>query len=98
MSYKAVCNWATAIIAIANSFFGAFVLTRLWAWFVVPLGVPAIGMAHAMGLVLMLALMMMHLKVHEDTDHETGLYRTIARSLAIALAWGLGAIIAGFMS
>lgn len=30
----------------------AFVLTTLWAWFVVPLGVVNIGMAHAYGLSL----------------------------------------------
>lgn len=30
----------------------AFVLSTLWAWFVVPLGVAKIGMAHAYGLSL----------------------------------------------
>lgn len=29
---------------------GAFVLVQLWAWFMLPLGVPAIGVAHAYGI------------------------------------------------
>ncbi len=31
-------------------FFGAYTLTMLWQWFVVPLGVKPIGILHAMGL------------------------------------------------
>lgn len=36
---------------------GAYVLKTLWWWFVVPLGVPAVGMAHAYGLSTIVALM-----------------------------------------
>lgn len=59
---------ATGAIGVGNWFFGAFVLTRMWGWFVVPLGVPAIGMAQAMGLALTLALMVTHLVKHQGAD------------------------------
>lgn len=39
-------------LIIGAVFFGAYTLTMLWGWFVAPLGVKAIGMAHALGLSL----------------------------------------------
>jgi hypothetical protein len=35
--------------------FDSYVITRLWTWFAVPLGVPAIGLAHAAGLTTLVA-------------------------------------------
>lgn len=40
----------TILILTLLSFYSAFVFTVLWGWFVVPLGVPAIGLFHALGL------------------------------------------------
>ncbi len=40
---------ALALVPIAR----AFVVTHLWAWFIVPLGVEPIGMAHAWGLAIL---------------------------------------------
>ena len=54
-------NWAvqiTAFMGLAASFLVAFlalvllrgwVLSVLWGWFLVPLGIPAIGISHALG-------------------------------------------------
>ncbi len=44
------------IAAIIWIFWGGFVISQLWGWFVVPLGVPAINTAHAAGLLLTLSL------------------------------------------
>lgn len=38
----------------------AFAITYLWKWFVVPLGLPPIGIAHAYGLSLCLMVMTPH--------------------------------------
>lgn len=38
---------------VALDFWNAFVITLLWRWFAVPLGVPAIGMAMAIGLAML---------------------------------------------
>lgn len=38
--------------------FRAFVLSRLWAWFLVPLGVPALAVGHALGLIALAVLVM----------------------------------------
>ena len=34
----------------------AFVLTKLWLWFMVPFGLPVIGLAHAYGLTILIFL------------------------------------------
>jgi hypothetical protein len=39
-------------LTLLVSLFKAFVLARLWAYFIVPLGVPGIGQAQAYGLTL----------------------------------------------
>lgn len=44
--------------AAINVFWGGFVIARLWAWFVMPLGAPFIGVLHAAGLVLLFQLAM----------------------------------------
>jgi hypothetical protein len=43
---------ATIISAPIVIFYYAFALSYLWLWFLVPLGVPAIGMANALGIML----------------------------------------------
>jgi len=35
----------------------AYVMRALWTWFVVPLGVPAIGMAHAYGINVLVSIL-----------------------------------------
>lgn len=43
-------------ISVPGTFLEAFVAMKGWEWFVVPLGVPAIGYWHAMGLTLLFYL------------------------------------------
>jgi hypothetical protein len=42
------------LMVVPLSMWHGFVLTKVWAWFVVPLGVVPIGMWHACGLVLLI--------------------------------------------
>lgn len=42
-----------------------WVLSTLWAWFLVPIGAPAIGIATALGISVIIGLFTMHL------NHET---------------------------
>ena len=45
---------AALVLLVAAPPLRAWAVSALWAWFVVPLGVPQIGMAHALGLVMLL--------------------------------------------
>lgn len=49
---KVVIVCGIVALGIPLVLWNAFVLSALWGWFVVPLGVPGINMAHAMGLSL----------------------------------------------
>lgn len=47
-----------AIVAIVLlGFFGAVVIRAYWGWFIVPLNVPPIGLAHAYGLAMFVRMM-----------------------------------------
>jgi hypothetical protein len=63
----------------------AFVLTRLWGWFVVPFGIMAIGKAHAYGLVLLVSMFKGH--IPSKDDEEKGIYYTFFK----LLIYGFGA-------
>ena len=45
-------------VMVVLALFGAFTISTLWAWFVVPLGVKSIGMAHAYGLSVIVSVFM----------------------------------------
>lgn len=43
----------TLVLLVPYSVLVAYILTAMWGWFVVPLGAPGLGMAHAYGLALL---------------------------------------------
>lgn len=43
------------LFSLINFFLLMITLSTLWGWFVVPIGVPAIGLAHAFGLSLIVS-------------------------------------------
>lgn len=47
----------TTLLFPLNCLWGAFVLTYMWLWFVVPFGVQPIGKAHVMGISLFINAM-----------------------------------------
>src|SRR5271156_2972201 len=51
--------------------FNAFVLHKMWAWFIVPLGVAPIGLAHAWGIAILMGMFTMSLKTgSKDKDEK----------------------------
>jgi hypothetical protein len=49
--------WRVAfwVVLAASTIADGAVMARLWSWFVVPLGLPGIGVAHAVGLSVIVA-------------------------------------------
>ena len=43
-------NFVVIVLGLASIPWWAFFAVKLWAWFIVPFGLPSIGMAHAIGL------------------------------------------------
>lgn len=77
----------------------AFTLAKLWLWFVVPLGMPVIGMAHVYGLVTLVSMPLIGVawsanKAHED---KPVYFIPIAHGCATAVALAVGAITKGLI-
>ncbi|PWG03362.1 hypothetical protein [Sphingosinicella humi] len=49
---------ATWLVLLPIGVLRAFIICDMWAWFVVPLGLPQIGVLHAFGLSLFIGLFM----------------------------------------
>ena len=78
-----------------------FVLTRLWLWFLVPLGLPAIGLWHAYGLSILIALFtsgMGRIPSNKDEDERRSIiYHSVFRLIGYSiggplLLWLLGLV------
>jgi len=57
LSYGFVSYMIVGALALPAAAFRAYVLARCWLWFVVPLGLPVLSMAHAYGLACLTLLM-----------------------------------------
>ena len=69
----------------------AWVLCRLWAWFVVPLGPSQVGMAHMYGLTLFVGLAHMYLGPKNTLAEEKPWVWVLSVSIALpAMSLGLG--------
>jgi hypothetical protein len=76
----------------------AFVFTRLWEWFITPLGVITIGMAHAYGIVLLVHFLThQHGLAKENKGNDALAQATLNMFLIPLFAWGFGAIAHYFM-
>jgi hypothetical protein len=73
--------------------FSALVLMDMWTWFVVPLGVPTIGMAHVLGLRLCVSLFTN--RYHKDT--RTAAEILIYGFVLYSIMWCFGWVIAELM-
>jgi hypothetical protein len=67
------------------------VLSVLWGWFVVPLGLPALGIAHAIGIALVVRFLT-HRHTSKKTDDESPIRRElfglfVLPPLALVAGW-----------
>ena len=59
------------LLCLGHTFFSGFVILKLWTWFMVPLGLPAIAFYHAIGLdMLFAAFKGIQLVKSDETDRE----------------------------
>lgn len=86
-------------ITVLASLFNGWALSVLWGWFLVPLGLPQIGMAHAIGIGLLVGfLTKTHL--HAEKEFDSKWEKAAAHTAVILnplLVVGMGWVIAQFM-
>lgn len=66
-------NVARGLAVVWNVWIEATTLALLWAWFAVPLGLPAIGKAHAYGLALLVCMTTSRWHYQEEDTDERAL-------------------------
>ena len=87
------CIVGLALFCIYN----AWVLTILWGWFIVPLGVKSLSIPHAYGFTLVTGLILSNRGVKENKDKEDWTSSIIVWILLPAVALLFGWIAVGFM-
>jgi hypothetical protein len=99
MRTNAIFAGFTAVgLAVGSIVFGGWVMSWLWAWFVVPLGVTQIGVAHAVGLMVVARCLTGFADLTQPSDEEW-IAELVARGFAApAITLGMGAIIASLMN
>lgn len=58
----------TVATVVVGTIYKAFVLSILWGWFAVPLGMPKIGLAQAVGIALIVAMLAKQLYKGESSS------------------------------
>lgn len=80
----------TVVLTIARG----FILQSLWGWFLVPLGLPPIGIANAIGVAMIVSyLTYSHLK----KDSEDGASVFIQPFVNMVIVWGVAWVVHLFM-
>lgn len=98
MSQPSQLTIAVAAAAAVAVFFSAlllrlFAVSKLWLWFVVPFGLPAIGLGHALGLCMLVGLAKVRFKGKEDVTPQSAL---ITMYLQPTLALVIGYVVKEF--
>ena len=87
-----------AIVGVAlYAVYNAWVLTILWGWFIVPLGVKSLSIAHAYGFTLLTSLILGNRGVKENKNKEDWVGTVITWLLLPLVALFFGWIAVGFM-
>lgn len=82
------------LVSIPLGLYKGWVIHLLWRWFVVPLGVDPIGVAHAWGLSLLVGLMTVQRDSERAETPLEGLFQVVFLSLMLStLALAFGAVL-----
>lgn len=79
---------AYAFVLVTGSLLAGWVIQNLWAWFALPFGLPALTLAHAVGVDLLVSFLAINptgLYAHKSLNNaekgKNGLYMVYARPL-----------------
>lgn len=87
-------------LGILSAIIGGVGVSYLWGWFVAPLGMRDIGIAHATGLVLMVNLfkaLTMDYSIKASNEAQKALLTLLMRCLIVAMVLLVGMVWAYFM-
>ena len=85
----------SVVILVPSALLTAFVVATMWGWFVVPLGAPHLGMAHAYGLGTLISYVAM---ARPKPDTDSPWWQTLANAVGQHLAASGYALGAGWIA
>lgn len=78
------------VLELALLIWRGFVIKMLWGWFLVPLGVPAISISVACGLLILVALATQKISDNVETYYSKAKYND--KIVIATVFWGLGGV------
>jgi MFS family permease len=78
-------------VLIIGSIIRGWALSYLWEWFIVPFGLPTLGIAHAIGISMVVAFLTHELNSNSDEGAEIG------RAIGIAMIYPFIALLFGYI-
>ncbi|MBR4022690.1 MAG: hypothetical protein IKI94_08925 [Ruminococcus sp.] len=85
------------ILAILGSILQGFYASKMWMWFMVPLGLPSISVAHAMGIAMVCGMMISSGSTKKIKNGEDMCSYALAAAVTMTIMFGIAAIINYFM-
>ena len=87
--HKSLLGIAALALTIVYMVVNGWAVSVLWGWFVVPLGVPAVGIAHAIGLRCIVALCKTPKYKEPDDKHsiENSVFGIVSSVVGVGVAW-----------
>lgn len=79
-------------LSIGMTLWEGYALMVLWRWFLTPLGLPAVGMAHAIGIALIVNLL-----THQASSNAFD-YERVEQSIAWSLIAPTVALVVGWLA
>jgi hypothetical protein len=77
-------------MSIVLALYGAFAVSMLWSWFVVPFGIMALSLPHAIGIDLLVGGLVFKSRLRDITEEES-LYllrdNALVSTLCLAIGW-----------
>lgn len=87
---------ATLTLAVPAVLFRAFVITRLWTWFAVPLGLIEITIAHALGLQVLVGFMLRSMVANKSDEPDPKWRLGIPKTMLEGVAHSVFALLVGW--
>ena len=85
-------NFLILILAIPGMLLRGWVITYLWKWFMVPLGIVDISLPHAIGISVIISFLISNV-IKKDQTKEEQIYGLVLMFLWPLIALGLGWIV-----
>ena len=91
-------DFLTIVFGIPSMILKGFVITFLWKWFIVPLGVTEVGLVHAIGIGCIITFLTYSItNIKWDKNDSDKIKEIIAMYFVPLIFWGLGYVINLFM-